>query len=128
MFFPRNSFVTNTTLTHTDTPRVQNPEAAIGTDHIACHGGDPQAAQAAWSKSSGQGLVACLSPCLNCGTRCQGNGGVSQDPPVNGHVDIHMYTYSITYVNQDLECQVTSGQSAFVGVYLKDGGELGIMS
>ena len=35
-----------------------------------------------------------------------------------------MYTNSPVYVNQDLECRAPNGLSAFIGVYLKDGGEL----
>ena len=67
--------------------------------------------------------MACGAPCIACGRRCQGNGGVGVDPPLNGHTDIHMYTNSTAYMNQDLECQVSGGQSAFIGVYLINGGE-----
>ena len=124
VFFPRNSFVTNTTLTHTNSPRGVN----AGNDHIACYGGDPQAAQVKWHNSSGGQLLECKnhagpSPCQDCGGRCQANGAVGQDDPVNGHTDIHMYTDSSAYVNQDLECRVSGGQSAFIGVYLKNRGE-----
>ena len=127
VFFPSNSFVTNTTLTHTNRPRGVN----TGNDHIACYGGDPQAAQVTWHNSGGQ-LLVCIgdvnyvlgpAPCRECGGRCQANGAVGQDDPVNGLTDIHMYTDSPAYVNQDLECRVSSGQSAFIGVYLKNGGE-----
>ena len=125
MFFPRNSFVTNTSLTYTNTPRAWRPGARtpIGNDHIVCHGGDPQAKQVTWYNSSGEQLVACGAPCIACGRRCQGNGGVGVDPPLNGHTDIHMYINSTAYMNQDLECQVSGGQSAFIGVYLINGGE-----
>ena len=132
MFFPRNSFVTNTTLTHTNTPRERGEEEsradpAIGSNHIACYGGHPEAVQVEWHNSSGQ-LQVCRShggsaPCKSCGPICRGNGGVGVDPPLNGHTDIHMYTNSTAYVNQGLECRVSSGQSAFIGVYLINGGE-----
>ena len=125
VFFPRNSFVTNTTLTHTDNPRVQSPGAPAGNDHIVCYGGILQAAQVPWYNSNGGRLTACGTPCLDCGTLCQSNGGVNVDPAMNGQTDIHMYTNVPQYVNQDLECRV-SGQSAFIGVYLKNGGELGL--
>ena len=131
VFFLRNSFVTNTTLTHTNSPRTAG--GATGNDHIACYGGDPQAAQVTWHNSGGQ-LLECRdifrpgntvgpAPCRECGGRCVANGAVGQDGPVNGHTDIHMYTDSTGYVNQDLECRVSGGQSAFIGVYLKNGGE-----
>ena len=42
VFFPNNSFVTNTTFTHSNTPWSD------GKDHIACYGGDPQDAQVTW--------------------------------------------------------------------------------
>ena len=127
VFFPRNSFVTNTTLTHTNSPRREGNEAA-GNDYIACYGGDPQAAQVTWHSSSGGQLLECRdfvgpAPCHGCGSRCLANGAVGQDSPVNGHTDIHMFTASPAYVNQDLECRVSGGQSAFIGVYLRNGGE-----
>ena len=128
VFFPRNSFVTNTTLTHTNTPRGGNYAIVIGNDHIVCYGGDTMAEQVTWHNSSGQ-LVVCQDhpgpvPCIFCGGRCRNNGGVGVDPPLNGHTDIHMYTDSPSYVNQDLECRVSSGQSAFIGVNLGNGGQL----
>ena len=106
----------------------------VGNDHIACYGGSQQAARVTWHNSGGQ-LLECLdnvdfnshiepAPCRDCGGRCQANGAVGQDGPVNGHTDIHMYTNSTAYVNQDLECRVSGGQSAFIGVYLKNQGEL----
>ena len=119
VFFPRNSFVTNTILTHTNSPRGGN----TGNDHIVCYGGDPQAAQVTWHNSKKQ-LEACGVNCIVCGYRCRGNGGVGIDPALSGHTNIHMYTDSTAYVNQDLECRVSGGQSAFIGVYLKNGGEL----
>ena len=130
MFFPRNSFITNTTLTHTNTPRGGN----TGNDHIACYSGDPQDVQVTWLNHSGGQLLECRNninfsnmvgpaPCRYCGPRCVANGAVGQDGPVNGHTDIHMYTNIPAYVNQDLECRVSGGQSAFIGVYLKNGGE-----
>ena len=123
VFFPSNSFVTNTTLTRTNSPRQDG--GAIGNDHIACYGGSTQAAQVTWHNSSGQ-LAECLndnkpSPCRDCGPLCRGNGGVGVDPPLNGSTDIHMYTNSTAYEDQDLECQVSGGPSAFIGVYLKSG-------
>ena len=125
MFFPRNSFVTNTTLTHTNNPRSGG--GAAGNDHIACYGGDPQAAQVTWHNSGGQ-LLECMdngvpAPCRICGGRCVANGAVGQDGPVNGHTDIHMYTDVPAYVNQDLECRAPVNQSAFIGVYLRNRGE-----
>ena len=131
VFFPRNSFVTNTTLTHTNNPRTAG--GATGNDHIACYGGDPQAAQVTWHNSGGQ-LQVCkvkavngneLVPavCRDCGGRCKANGAVGQDRKENGYTDIHMYINSSAYVNQDLECRVSGGQSPFIGVYLKNGGE-----
>ena len=128
MFFPRNSFVINTTLTHTSTPRSYPGIMEFGNDHIACYGGDPQAAHVTWHKSSEQ-LLECRNVtgparCLSCGPRCQSNHGVGVDPPLNGHTDIHVYTASASYVNQDLECRASDGQSAVVGVYLKNGGGL----
>ena len=124
VFFPRNSFVTNTTLTHTNSPRMDG--GATGKDHIACYGGDPQAEQVTWHNSNGGKLKDCGVPCGDCGGRCQGNGGIGVDRPLNGHTNIHMYTDSTTYVDQDLECRVSGGQSAFIGVYLKNQGELSI--
>ena len=124
MFFPRNSFVTNNTLTSTNTSRGI---AAVGNDHIVCYGGSTQVAQVTWHNSSGL-LQICrndrgIAPCGDCGSLCQGNGGVGVDPQDNEHTDIHMYTNSTAYVNQDLECRVSYGQSAFIGVYLINEGE-----
>ena len=123
VFFPNNSFVTNTTLTNTNSPRSDDE------DHIACYGGDPQDAQVTWH-NSGRPLQICmfgirLARCGPCGSICQSNGAVGVDPPLNGSTDIHMYTTIIAYVNQDLECRVnvSGGQSAFIGVYLRGGGE-----
>ena len=123
VFFPRNSFVTNTTLTHTNSPRVQSVGAPAGNDHIACYGGSTQAAQVTWYNSNGGQLGDCIEPCRDCGGLCLGNGAVGVDPPHNGRTDIHMYTDSTAYANQDLECRVSSGPSAFIGVYLKNGGK-----
>ena len=50
------------------------------------------------------------------------------DPPLNGRADIRIYTDVSQYVNQDLECRVSTGQSAFIGVYLENGSEFGIIS
>ena len=125
VFFPRNSFVTNTTLTHTNTPL--SFLGVIGDDHIACYGGDPQAALVTWHNSSGP-LVACrdgMTPvaCVGCGGVCRENGAVGVDAPVNGRTNIHFFLTLSDYKNQDLQCRVNGGQSAFIGVYLKDGGE-----
>ena len=120
VFFPRNSFVTNTTLTHTNSPRHQGD--VVGNDHIVCYGGSTQV-QVTWHSSSGAQLEACATPCGDCGPRCVRNGAVGVDPHDNGHTDIHMYTNSTSYVSQDLECQVSGGSSAFIGVYLKEGGK-----
>ena len=126
VFFPRNSFVTNTTLTHTNTPRDAIPSAGTGRDHIACYGGDPQAAQVAWNDSSGGALAVCGGGtpvlCASCGGICEYNGAVGVDPSLNGHTSIHLFTDDPHYVNQDLQCQVHGGQSALIGMYLKDGG------
>ena len=126
VFFPRNSFVTNTTLTHTNTPRNMDPSAGTGRDHIACYGGDPNAAQVTWHDSSGQALVVCggtTTPvlCQSCGNICDNNGGVGVDPPLNGTTTIHLFTDD-TFMNQDLQCRVNGDQSAFIGVYVKNGG------
>ena len=135
VFFPRNSFVTNTSLTHTDNPRILKGSRVHGNDHIACNGGDLQATQVTWHNNSGGQLLVChglLLParivgpalCLACGFYCSANGGVGQDRPLNGSTDIHMYTDSPAYVNQDLECRASDDQSAFIGVYLENGGEV----
>ena len=127
MFFPRNSFVTNSTLTHTDSPRLgggDNP--ANGNDHIVCYGGDPEAAQVTWHNTSGP-LYPCggfvnPQPCQGCGTLCRYNAAVGPDFSLTGRTSIHIYTESPAYGNQDLECRVSGGQSAFIGVYLVNGG------
>ena len=126
VFVPRNSFITNTTLTQTNTPRG----GGTGKDHIACYGGDPQAKQISWHNNDRQ-LTACKSEeqftkCKTCGYRCEANGAVGVDPPLNGNTDIYMYISSGKYYNQDLKCQVAGGKSAFIGVYLKDGGEFSV--
>ena len=121
VFFPRNSFVTNTTLTHTNSPRMEG--GATGNDHIACYGRILRASQVLWYNSNDRRLSACAEACRDCGDRCVGNGGVGVDPALSGQTDIHMYTSKPQYVNQDLECRLSGGQSAFIGVYLKNGGE-----
>ena len=128
VLFPKNSFVTNTTLTHTNTPRRGLGTTVFGNDHIVCYGGDAEAEQVTWHNSNGRQLGECHdghnpAPCRDCGGICAGNGAVGVDPPLNGHTDIHMYTNTTAYVNQDLECRESGGQSAFIGVYLKNGGE-----
>ena len=129
VFFPRNSFVANTTLTRTDTLRDVFPDMGIGNDHIACYGGDPQAAQVTWHDSSGGALGVCRDgpngppiPCEACGPICENNGGVGVDPPLNGHTSIHLFTDDPNYVNQDLQCRVIGDQSALIGVYLRNEG------
>ena len=82
-------------------------------------------AQVKWHSSDGS-LEDCVPACLACGGRCIRNGGVGEELPVNGRSDIHLFTTSSAYVNQDLECRVSGGQSAFIGVYLQSGREFGI--
>ena len=127
VFFPNNSFVTNTTLTRTNTPRNMFG-GDNGNDHIACYGGDPQAAQVTWHDSSGGALAQCIHSgtpilCEGCGGACERNGAVGVDPSLNGHTSIHLFTDDPNYVNQDLQCRVNGGQSALIGVYLSGGGE-----
>ena len=126
VFYPRNSFVTNTSLTHTNSPRVGvDVRDSAGNNHIVCYSGNLQAGQVPWYNNGGaRQLGACRSPCGACGGICQGNGGVGVDPPLNEQTDIHMYTNVALYVNQDLECRAPNGLSAFIGVYLESGGEL----
>ena len=126
VFFPKNSFVTNTTLTKT----TNNLRPTGGNDHIACYGGDPHAAQVTWHNSSGGPLAVCNLngdpvACTGCGPSCQRNGAVSVDGPLNGRTNIHLFLILQAYKNQVLQCRVNvpGGQSAFIGVYLKDGGE-----
>jgi len=128
VFFPRNSFVTNTTLTSTNSPRNRFPDTGIGNDHIACYGGDPNAAQVTWHNSIGGALGHCLNgslqriPCVGCGPVCENNGAVGVDPSLNGHTSIHLFTDDPNYVNQDLQCRVNGGQSALIEVYVMNGG------
>ena len=119
VFFPNNSFVTNSTLTHTNTPRNG------GNDHIVCYGMGQFTTTVTWHNTSGVRLEQCHQTCQGCGTRCRHNGGVSVDPTLLRHTHIHMYTNSSAYENQDLECRLfgPGGLSSFIGVYLKDGGE-----
>ena len=119
VFFPNNSFVINTTLTHTNTPRNG------GNDHIVCYGTGQFTTAVTWRNSSGERLTQCIARCLGCGTICQRNGGVGVGPTLLKHTHIHMYTNSSAYVNQDLECRLleSGGLSSFLGVYLKDGSE-----
>ena len=133
VFFPNNSFVTNTTLTRTNTPRKEMSQRselsqqAPGDDHIVCYGGDPQTPQVTWHNTSGP-LQTCghrnYVKCASCGPVCVRNGGIGQDPPLNGRTNIHMFTGSSGYVNPDLTCRISGGQSAVIGLYLKDGGLL----
>ena len=127
VFFPRNSFVTNTTLTHTNSPRQYPGGTAIGDDHIVCYGGNLQVGldQVPWYHNGGtRQLVPCITPCTDCSPRCHGNGAIGVDPPLSGQTNIHMYTNVPSYVNQDLECRAPNGLSAFIGVYLESGGEM----
>ena len=124
VFFPTNSFVTNSTLTKT----TKSGRPTGGNDHIACYGGNPNAAQVTWHRGSGGPLSVCRdgfsrpAACKWCGNLCDGNGAVGLDPPQQGHTDIHLFTGDPRYVNQDLQCRVNGGQSAFIGMYLKMGG------
>ena len=119
VFFPNNSFVTNTTLTHTNTPRNG------GNDHIVCYGTGQFTTSVTWHNSSGERLEQCFARCQGCGTKCFRNGGVGVDLTLFKHTHIHMFTNSSAYVNQDLGCRLfgRGGLSAFLGVCLKDGGE-----
>ena len=119
VFFPNNSFVINTTLTHTNTPRDG------GNDHIVCYGTSQITTTVTWRNSSGERLEQCHQPCQGCGTKCRRNGGVGVDSSLLKHTHIHMYTNSSAYVNQDLGCRMfgSRGLSSFLRVYLKDGGE-----
>ena len=120
VFFPNNSVVTNSTLTHTNTPRNG------GTDHIVCYGMSNFTTTVTWHNSSGERLEGCGGQkCQGCGSRCQRNGGVGVDPSLLRHTHIHVYTSSNAYENQDLECRLYGGGGipSFIGVYLKEGGE-----
>ena len=125
VFFPNNSFVTNTTLTST----TNNARPSGGNDHIACYGGDPNAAQVTWHSSSGGPLAVCNVngvpiACTACGPSCQRNGAVSVDVPLNGMTSIHFFLTLNAYKNQVLQCRVNVfGGQTFIGVYLKNGGE-----
>ena len=123
VFFPNNSFVTNSTLTHTNSPRG-GQGAPRGNDHIVCYGESQHTTKVIWHNNGGL-LEECAQPCRDCGGRCVRNGGVGADPPLLRHTHIHMYTNSTAYVNQDLECRTfgLASSSIFIGVYLKDGGE-----
>ena len=130
MFFPTNSFITNTTLTHTNNPRGQSDGHALGNDHIVCYVRSPDTTTVTWHNSSGVRLEDCGEPCRDCGPKCVRNGGIGVDKPHLRRTNIHMYTNSTAYVNQDLECRVFDGHgpSAFIGVYLKDGGKSDILT
>ena len=119
VFFPNNSFIINTTLTHTNTPRDG------GNDHVVCYGTGQFSTAVTWHNSSGERLEQCFARCHGCGTKCRRNGGVSVDPTLLRHTHIHMYTNSSAFVNQDLECRLfgSGGRSSFLLVYLKDGRE-----
>lgn len=129
VFFLRNSFVTNTTLTHTIWPRGSG--ASAGNDHIVCYGNAllylPVRIEVTWHDSSGGQLEDCQTRCSSCGPRCVNNNGVGVDLLLIGNArsDIHMYTGIAQFENQDLECRVFDGLSAFIGVYLVNGGECG---
>ena len=129
VFFPNNSFVTNTTLTHTDSPRGESQGAPRGNDHIVCYGMSQFTTRVIWRNSNGSDLEDCGEPCRDCGSRCVRNGGVGKDSPLLRFTHIHMFTNSTAYVNQDLECRLygQGSSSIFIGVYLKDGGESSIV-
>ena len=119
VFFPNNSFIINTTLTHTITPRDG------GNDHIVCYGTGQFSTTVTWHNLSGERLEQCHQTCHGCGTICRRNGGVTVDPTLLKHTHIHMFTNSSAYVNQNLGCRLlgSGSLSSFLGVYLKDGGE-----
>ena len=79
VFFPSNSFVTNTTLTHTNSPRGESQGAPRGNDHIVCYGMNQFTTRVIWRNSSGAELEDCGEPCRDCGGRCVRNGGVGVD-------------------------------------------------
>ena len=109
VFFPNNSFVTNTTLTLTNSPRGGHG-APRGNDHIVCYGESQHTTKVIWHNSGGV-LEECAQPCGVCGDRCVRNGGIGgigADPLLFRHTHIHMYTNSTAYVNQDLECKLIS--------------------
>ena len=130
VFFPKNSFVTNTTLTQTNKPRGLTGGAPRGNAHIVCYGSYQSATTVTWHNISGVRLIDCNAHCEDCGDKCVHNGGVAVDKPDLRHTHIHMYTDSTAYVNQDLECKLFAGHgpTAFIGVYLKDGGESGVIA
>ena len=97
VFFPRSSFVTNTTLTHTNSPPTYNG-VATSHNHIVCYGGDTTMAQVKWHNSNGP-LEDCGAPCQACGGKCKRNGGVGEDQPVNGRSDIHLFNTSLTHLH-----------------------------
>ena len=120
VFFPNNSFVTNSTLTHTNTSRNG------GNDHIVCYGEGQFTTTVTWRNSSGERLVQCSERCHDCNEGCVSNGGVAVDPSHLQHTHIHLHTDSSAYVNQDLECRLLrpGGKPTSIGVYLKNGSEL----
>ena len=117
---------------HTHT--YQHPHQGDGNDHIACYGGGPQGPQVTWHNGGGP-LKGCknvegnLLCCEKCGPICIENGGVGVDPPLNGSTDMHMYTGSGDYMNQELICKISGGHLALIGVFLKliNGGEFNII-
>ena len=119
-FFPRNSFITNATLV--DESRLNT----IGT--VRCYGGNPTEFDVAWFRNASSRLGRCPNTCGSiCATRCQSNGVVQYDASYPNVAVIHVLTEASArdinnYINQDLECRVTNGSSAFLGVYLRDGG------
>ena len=107
-----------------------------GNDHIVCYGarGDPQGPQVTRHNCGGP-LKGCrnveekLFCCEKCGPICIENGAVGVDPPLNGSTDMHMYTGSGDYMNQELICKISGGHLALIGVFLKliNGGEFNII-
>ena len=67
--------------------------------------------------------------CETCGPVCIENGGVGVDPPLNGSTDMHMYTGSGDYMNQELICKISGDHLALIGVFLKliNGGDFNII-
>ena len=123
-FFPRNSFITNATLV--DESRLDT----IGT--VRCYGGNPTEFDVAWYRGDSSELHHC--PCRRfcycrryCASQCQSNGVIQYDVSTPGVAVIHVLTEasahnSSNFLNQDLECQVTNGPAAFLGVYFRDVG------
>ena len=59
VFFPNNSFVTNSTLTHTNSPRGERQGAPRGNDHIVCCGEGRHTTKVIWHNNGG--VLECLA-------------------------------------------------------------------